>query len=72
VWSLGLFSLSNSGQVKDRVLVSSNMDVDVVVLYLLMETAFPGLKEEAEVPARVSAEISKSRLSTVITFHHYY
>ena len=72
MWSLGLFSLSNSGQVKDRVLVLSNMDVDVAALHLLMEAALAGLKEAAAVPARVSAEISKSRLSTVITFHHYY
>jgi hypothetical protein len=53
-------SAANSGQGKDRVLVLSNMDLDVAALHLLMEAALAGLKEAAAVPARVSAEISKT------------
>ena len=62
-------SAANSGQGKDRVLVLSNMDVDVATLHLLMEAALAGLKEAAAVPARVSAEISKTEGDNSISTH---
>ena len=48
-------SAATSAPSQDRVLVLSNMDVDVAALHLLMEAALAGLKEVA-VPDRPSPE----------------
>jgi hypothetical protein len=45
------------------------MDVDVAALHLLMEAALAGLKEAAAVPARVSAEISKTEADDSASAH---